>query len=464
MRSFTLTIGFSLLGSLTIKENQAWFICTAGNNFPDSFFDWIEARKYIPGASIEYNEGDVSGSDLYIITKYLKVLRFRFSGNENDGFYYQQRFNATENDNVQTLRDFIGDIEDTCFRKLASRFGLDLLLDEKINMLSTGEFRRAVILKAGMSSPRVIFVDEPYAGLDASGCQVFNEMVSHLICRGTSVVIFSSSCEKPAFITHSINSGKHRDSIYTYGPSRFTIPQIKYKIDFEYAFRLNNITARYSGRDILHNISWSVKPNQLWSLTGRNGAGKSTLLSFVYADNPQVYSNDVWLFDRKRGSGESIWEVKDMIGFYSSEMHRYFSKMKTVQAAIDSIVFQNPYEGRILSPEEENFMLQVTEYFGLGSLRQKFLYEISSVTQKLVLLAGVLAKNAPVLILDEPFQGFSDEMIERALALLVRYIRNRTFIMVSHSHSHFPEGVNKHFHLEEGVGNEIPGFPDTLGH
>ena len=159
MRSFTLTIGFSLLGSLTIKENQAWFICTAGKNFPDSFFDWIEARKYIPGASIEYNEGDVSGSDLYIITKYLKVLRFRFSGNENDGFYYQQRFNATENDNVQTLRDFIGDIEDTCFRKLASRFGLDLLLDEKINMLSTGEFRRAVILKAGMSSPRVIFVE-----------------------------------------------------------------------------------------------------------------------------------------------------------------------------------------------------------------------------------------------------------------------------------------------------------------
>ena len=61
-------------------------------------------------------------------------------------------------------------------------------------------------------------------------------------------------------------------------------------------------------------------------MSGENGAGKSTLLSLVCADNPQSYACDISLFGRKRGTGESIWEIKKHIGYVSPEMHRAYLK------------------------------------------------------------------------------------------------------------------------------------------
>ena len=57
------------------------------------------------------------------------------------------------------------------------------------------------------------------------------------------------------------------------------------------------------------------------------GAGEvRTLLSLVCADNPQSYACDISLFGRKRGTGESIWEIKKHIGYVSPEMHRAYLK------------------------------------------------------------------------------------------------------------------------------------------
>jgi len=59
------------------------------------------------------------------------------------------------------------------------------------------------------------------------------------------------------------------------------------------------------------------------------------------------------------------------------------------------------------------------------------------------------------LILDEPFQGFNDQLIQKSLTLINKYVENRTFIMVSHNNSDFPECINRHFYLEKGIGHEV---------
>ena len=451
---FLLKLNFNSLGNISIGKGEGWLMHTNDSNLSNGFFDWLEGKRFHPESTAEYIDENTTTSDLFTIRKYIKILRFHFSENESAKFYYQQRYHSTENDNIETLNSFLGNITEPYLRQLIRRFALDKLLGEKINMLSTGEFRKAFVLKAAIAKPGVIFMEEPYTGIDSESCKLLNQLFEHLVLGGSSIVIFTSINQKPDFISHNFSINNENSSIIN-DIEHIVIPDITYNDNFNSAFELKNVFARYNGRDVLHNINWKVNRNQKWSLTGHNGAGKSTLLSFVYADNPQVYCNKVFLFDKKRGSGESIWEVKDQIGFYSSELHLYFNKMQTVEVAINSIVFQNPYQRRTLTSSENNFKIQLLNYFNLDLLEQKLLIELSSVTQKIVILVAVLLKNAPLLILVEPFQGFNDQLIQKSLTLIDKYVENRTFIMVSHNNSDFPECINRHFYLEKGIGHEV---------
>ena len=460
MSSFHLKLNFQMIGSMSINNDQGWLVHIVDGDIADAFFDWLNGKKYHPEASIEYSSDNVSTSDFLLIHKYIKTLRFRLSDNESNYFYYQQRYHATENDNVDTLNHYLGSITDPFFKQLAHRLGLNKLLNEKINMLSSGEFRKAIILKASMSKPFIMFIEDPYSGIDSASCAFLDQLFSHLIQNGTSVVIFTSTNRRPGFINYCLNIGETGKDSSSYDVKYIKVPEANFNTEFNSAFKLKNISADYNGRSVLHNVSWEVTAYQKWSLTGHNGAGKSTLLSFVNADNPQVYSNNVYLFDKKRGMGESIWEIKDRIGFYSAEMHRYFNKLQTVESAINSIVFQNPYSKRVLNSSEENFKFQLLTYYKLEGLEQKLLCDQSVITQKLVMIIAVLLKNAPLLILDEPFQGFGDQLIKKSTALLNKYVGNRTFIMVSHNVNDFPECITNHFYLKNGRGGEVGELVD----
>src|SRR5262249_5885615 len=96
---------------------------------------------------------------------------------------------------------------------------------------------------------------------------------------------------------------------------------------------LQNVTVEYGGSRILDELTWTVRAGERWAVLGPNGSGKSTLLSLICADHPQVYSNDVRLFGIRRGSGESIWEIKQRIGLVSPELHLYFTQPVTAAEA-----------------------------------------------------------------------------------------------------------------------------------
>ncbi|WP_150183170.1 ATP-binding cassette domain-containing protein, partial [Enterobacter asburiae] len=72
-----------------------------------------------------------------------------------------------------------------------------------------------------------------------------------------------------------------------------------------------------------------------------NGAGKSTLLSLITGDHPQGYSNDLTLFGRRRGSGETIWDIKKHIGYVSSSLHLDYRVSTTVRNVILSGFFDS---------------------------------------------------------------------------------------------------------------------------
>ncbi|MBS2099649.1 ATP-binding cassette domain-containing protein [Carboxylicivirga linearis] len=450
---FPISIHSHLLGEVIVDENQYIVIHTKDTQLISDFLLWIEGAKRFENDQVIYQGEAGKSSSLYKLKKHLKVLRFQLKS-KLVGDYYQQRYHATENDDLLSLAEFLGEISDVYLISLMHKFGLDKLMDEKINMLSTGEFKKALAIKAACENTKLLIVEEPGIGVDSGSREHLHELFRHLAQHGKSVIVCTSTSKWSFKSDQLIERNSLPETPNTNSINHIHIPEPSAIADYTNVFELKDIVVTYNNRNVLDEVNWAVKKNDKWALSGKNGAGKSTLLSVIYADNPQSYSNEVYSFGNRRGAGQSIWDVKERIGFYSSELHRYTNKRQMVEDVIRSLAIQNPYKKRPLSEEELKFRDQLLSYFGIEKCLNEMFYELSVVRQKLVILCGVLVKNAPLLILDEPFQGFSDELVLKAQLLIEKYTSNRTFIMVSHDRS-YPKSINRCFHLENGVGKEI---------
>ncbi|MDR2467128.1 MAG: ATP-binding cassette domain-containing protein, partial [Prevotellaceae bacterium] len=213
------------------------------------------------------------------------------------------------------------------------------------------------------------------------------------------------------------------------------------------AVRLNGVTVAYGKKKVVENISWTVGRGDKWALTGPNGSGKTMLLSLIFADNPQAYANDIILFDRRRGTGESIWDIKDMIGFASPETQLFFRKGKTCKEVALSGLYENPYRPAQATDGVLRFIDESLDYFSMSHLGGQPFENLSTARRNIVLLIRALAKNPPMLVLDEPFQGFDLATVEAARRLLDACCIDRTLIFVSHRPEEFPSRIDKFYAL-----------------
>jgi len=211
-------------------------------------------------------------------------------------------------------------------------------------------------------------------------------------------------------------------------------------LEDEHVVDLHHVSIRYGKRTILKELDWSVKRGEKWALSGENGSGKSTLLSLVCADNPQSYACDIDLFGRKRGTGESIWEIKKHIGYVSPEMHRAYQKdlpaIDIVASGLhDSIgLYVRP------KPEQRSICEFWMNVFGVGDLKDRTFLKISSGEQRLVLLARAFVKDPELLILDEPLHGLDTDNRRLVKEVIEAFNdrKNKTMIMVTHYANELP--------------------------
>ena len=224
-----------------------------------------------------------------------------------------------------------------------------------------------------------------------------------------------------------------------------TIPPMPQEI-----IKFNNVTIRYGERTILKDLNWVVLKGEHWSLSGQNGAGKSTLLSLVCADNPQAYANDISLFGHRRGSGESIWDIKKHIGYISPEMHRsYKQNIPAIQIVASGLkdtvgLYARP------TKQEKDLCIEWMNLFGIKHLADRKFLEMSSGEQRLVLLARAFVKSPDLLILDEPLHGL--DLCNRNLVKTIvdRYMfedSERTLIYVTHYENELPKCIDNSLYL-----------------
>lgn len=392
----------------------------------------------------------------------IRSIAFRDSYGSGDAtWYYQQRWNSTETDDFPVISDIFPHITDEEWREELHRvFGLERIWDKRLVALSSGEMRKFQLAKALSSHPSLIVVDNPYIGLDIQARSELTELLEHLIAEWQLqvILIVSRAADIPSFITHVIEI-RDMSEVRKYDASDYR-PATTYDetvlsdecqdmilsmssengIESDEIVRCTDISLKYEDRTIFSGVNWCVKSGEKWSLQGRNGAGKSAFLSLVYADNPQAYACDIALFGRKRGTGESIWEIKKHIGYVSPEMHRSYCQHIPVIDILASGLNDTIGLFRKIHDAEREVCRSWMHIFGLDRFESRDFCTLSSGEQRMVLLARAFVKNPALLILDEPLHGLDDRNRALARAIIRTYCSqgSRTLIAVTH----YPEELD----------------------
>ncbi len=437
--------------------------------------DYITGRyPMLREEMITYNFSTSHSNKVYDNIKY---IAFRDTyGAADANYYYQQRWNSHDIDSAPAVGESLGEITDTALRdELFDLFDFRSLLDKKLILLSSGELRKFQLIKALLTNPRVLVMDNPFIGLDAHTRDLLNNLLTAIVSKGNIMVILVLSMldSVPEFITHVVsvdnkNVGEkvtREEYLASYSSNeeaalseqmRRAIIDLPYGdnlLSNDHVVDLHKVSIRYGERTILKELDWSVMQGEKWALSGENGAGKSTLLSLVCADNPQSYACKIDLFGRKRGSGESIWEIKKHIGYVSPEMHRAYQRdlpaIDIVASGLhDSIgLYVRP------KPEQRSICEFWMNIFGVEELKDRTFLKISSGEQRLVLLARAFVKDPELLILDEPLHGLDTEnrRLVKDVIEAFNQRKNKTMIMVTHYANELPPCIMKSLYLKKNV-------------
>ena len=187
----------------------------------------------------------------------------------------------------------------------------------------------------------------------------------------------------------------------------------------------------------------------MWALFCLNGAGKSNLLSLIYADNPQSYANTLYLFARKRGSGESIWDIKKRIGYVSPEMHLFYMENVPVLSIVGSGFYDSVGLFRKCTEQQQQIALAWMRVFGIDELKGRSFLTLSSGEQRLALLTRAFVKDPDLIILDEPLHGLDVSNKKKVAAIIEQFCSRpgKTLIYVTHYLHELPACVDKRFEL-----------------
>ena len=471
--------------SLSVKKGEQWAIIGASGSGKSALLKTIAGKFHISQGEFKHplldekakkqNENQVLFNWKNLISQVSPKHNFTNLSNTTS-FYYQQRFNSSDSEDTLTVEQFLSQIEPSTttetwtFTKVLNRLHLQKLKDKHLIKLSNGETKRLLIAKALLKNPTLLLLDNPLTGLDIDTRKDINNLITEISESGISIILATSPYEIPNAITHIavLEDGKINK---TFSRSEFKAENLHFssnpEIDsqelkkllakstqdiFENIVEMKDVVIKYGEHIILDHVNWTIKQGERWALLGHNGAGKSTLLSLVNGDNPQAYANNISLFDVKRGSGESIWDIKKKIGFVSPEFFQYFPNGNSCLQVIESGFYDTLGLFRKSNPEKVKIAKRWMKLLEIENSTTKLFKNVSASTQRLCLLARALVKNPPLLIFDEPTQGL-DSHQQNNFKYIVEKIcehSNVSLIYVSHYNHEIPKSVQNILKLEKG--------------
>lgn len=354
---------------------------------------------------------------------------------------------------------------------LCQQFGLDGLLDRAFRKLSTGESRKVMLIRALTCQPELLLLDEPFEGLDAASLQALQLHLKEVSENVSIVLVLNRLDQCPNFITHVayMHDGELKHQVERNDKSGFdqlsqllhisttdlqipptdpdtTLPSLDAN---QPLVKLSAATIKYSDAVIFENLDWTINRGEHWQLTGPNGSGKTALLSLITGDHPQCYVNDILVFGFQRGSGESIWQIKQFIGYVSTALQWEY----TVGTSLRNVIISGFYDSIGLyskyTENQRNIANQWLRVLGLEDRADQPFTAQSYGDQRLLLIARAMVKHPPLLILDEPCLGLDDMNRQRVLSLIemIAARSESTVLYVNHHAEDKIAGVDKYLAL-----------------
>ncbi|TAH26126.1 MAG: ATP-binding cassette domain-containing protein [Cytophagales bacterium] len=350
-----------------------------------------------------------SGSSTHIIEKLIsgeiELENYNFK-NKNGYFYSQSTINYLLEEefkhDINPLKEYhknnFSTLSSGQKKKVLLQYYIDkcpdyILLDDVMGNIDQ-ESQAELIQLLHQNISKIFFVQIFYKKIDllplanklysiTDNLQLINEEISSF--NSPSEDIFSFKTALPNFNQEEIGQGNLNDLV-----------------------ALKNVSVAYENKVILQNINWNIKTGEFWQLKGPNGSGKTTLVGLITGDNPKAYGNDIRVMGFQKGSGESVWQIKKYIGYFTPDMLTRFGRMDTM----DKMIISGFYDsiGLYIKPTSHQIYIanQWITLLGLSHFRKRPFYCLSSAQQRLVMIARAMVKKPLLLILDEPCTGLND--------------------------------------------------------
>lgn len=448
------------------QSDQQWAIVGGNGAGKSALAEMITDRLRPQRGSLE------RASDIDI-NRHIIHLSFKLQREliEHDIRFDDSETRSDANDTGTTVRQVVlcKQVADKRFADIARQCHIDHILERGIRFVSTGESRKTLLARALFQQPRLLILDNPFEGLDKNAQTELLTLINQLLESDIKLLLLiKQPSEVPANISHimllekgSIKTQGSRDKVlaelsltpqHRQPPIANLPPPVAraYKLDRSQALiKLQDVHVSYGDQAILNHINWRFDWGQHCCISGPNGAGKSTLLSLLCGDNHKAYGQNIHLFGRRRGDGESIWELKQKFGIVSTQLQLNHIGRTRVAEVIASGLYDSVGLYKQCSGSDRKIALQWLKLMDLEHIAVQFFNQLSFGQQRLAMLARAMVKSPPILILDEPCIGLDLEHRQLVLALVDKIAARGDchILYVSHTADEMPACINQHLIL-----------------
>ena len=476
--------------NLQMNANERWLVIGPNGGGKADFFNALSGETglhFVPNTqgTLEvplFSNIFADSSEIVSLEKAARLIQEERENDESD--YLEGGV-----DIGRTGRVFIAQaVKDRTLENLENReeiklTGIQKILDRGLKYMSTGEIRRTLLARALISGKKLLLLSDPFAGLDAESRKIIFDFIENIhspyIILGmerwneipssiTNVVEFTdkaiSFCGSRADYEKLLKEraskaeakrGEEKNefsSLYKETSSQTIVEETEEKL----LVQMNNVNVSWSENHVLKNLNWTVEKGQHWLIRGPNGSGKTTLLELITGDNMQVYCNDVKLFGIKRGSGESVWDIKKHLGIVSYRLHVEYRMLGGT--SLENVIISGFRDSiGLYEAAKDTELALAKKWLTLGGFegREKQTFgSLSYGEQRAILILRSAVKCPDLLILDEPCHGLDENYRTKILHLMELIGEGGTTTMLHVTHDPTEKLNCEHNILELRPGEE----------
>lgn len=425
--------------SWTINDGEHWVITGPNGCGKTTLLEMISGAVHLPHGEIVYSfiEGD-TWDERYPQRKrkihYIPANAIHTLLGETQDLYYQQRYYGIGDEHIPLVVDILGKAKEEINLPIPESFAIDHLMNVEVTRLSNGQLKKVLLLKALLTEiPKVLLLDYPFEGLDHDSREDLCNFIDFLASTyDVQIIIVDHYHYLPKVINRKLVLNaftiEHEEDVVERPTRSFLQPagKVKESNSSVSVVEIRDLKIQYQDHVVLQNFNWTVHQGDRWALIGRNGSGKTTLFSMIFADHPMAYSQQIFLFGKRRGTGESIWDIKRRIAYLGPELVSYLGPKSIGQSAREYIRTVN----RKVSDKDLN---ELIHHFAAETFIDKPVRFLSSGELQLTAIMNCFLTEKELLLLDEPFQFLDNAQRKNLSRFLQSHLHpGTTLILITH--------------------------------